>query len=142
MARIIGVAALVGLFTALASADAARAQKSIVPQSQSASTPLADVLAVAKPYPNLRQEVRLARIASGGRDAAAACTARRLGPEWLLLAGRTIGPYRCRIGNRTLDITTAVTYFDASKHKIAADAPQVMSKAKSLIESRLVWRWL
>ncbi len=142
MARIISVTALIGLVTALASATVAHAQKAFVPQSQSASAPLADVLAVAKPYPNLRQEVRLARIASGGRDAAAACTARRLGPEWSLLAGQTIGPYRCRIGDRTLDITTTVTFFDASKHKIAADAPEIMNKAKSLIETRLVWRWL
>ena len=126
----------------LTTANVAYAQKTVVPQAQSSTVPLADVLTIAKPYPNLRQEIRLARIASTAPAAAAPCTARRLGPEWSLLAGRTIGPYRCRIGERVLDVTTAVTFFDASKHKIANDAPQVTAKAKTLVESRLVWRWL
>jgi hypothetical protein len=142
VARTNGVKVLLGLCASLAASNAAQAQKTVVPQAQSSTVPLTDVLAIAKPYPNLRQEIRLARIANTAPPAAAPCTARRLGPEWSLLAGRTIGPYRCRIGDRMLDITTAVTFFDASQHKIASDAPQVMSKAKTLMESRLVWRWL
>ncbi len=143
MARAISLKRVLSIsLAALATANVAYAQKTVVPQAQSSTVPLADVLTIAKPYPNLRQEIRLARIASPAPAAAQPCTARRLGPEWALLAGRTIGPYRCRIGERVLDITTAVTFFDASKHKIASDAPQVTSKAKTLLESRLVWRWL
>ncbi len=123
-------------------APLAHAQKSVVPQTQLETVALIDVLALAKPYPNLRQEIRLARIAAGGPSSAGTCTARRLGADWRLLAGRVVGPYRCRIGTRTLDIGTVITFFDAANHKIAADAPQSTTKAKTLTESRLVWRWL
>lgn len=120
----------------------AHAQKTIVPQAQSDTVALADVVALAKPYPNLRQEIRLARIAGGDANSASTCSGRRLGPEWKVLAGRVVGPYRCRIGARMLDITTSITFFDGAKHKIAAEAPTVTVKAKTLTESRLVWRWL
>jgi hypothetical protein len=120
----------------------AQAQKAVAPAAQSATVPLANLLALAKPYPNLRQEIRLARIATNTKPEAAACTARRLGTEWAFLAGQTLGPYRCKLGARMLDVTTATTFFDGAKHKLARDAQNLPSKAKSLTETRLVWRWL
>jgi hypothetical protein len=120
----------------------AHAQKTVVPQSQSATVPLAKVLELAKPYPNLRQEIRLARIATNTKPEAAICTARRLGTEWAFLAGQTLGPYRCKLGTRAIDIATTATFFDGAKHKLPPDAPNLASKAKSVTEARLVWRWL
>jgi hypothetical protein len=123
-------------------AQPAQAQKTVAPAVLSAVVPLANVLALAKPYPNLRQEIRLARIATNTKPEAATCTARRLGSEWAYLAGQSVGPYRCKLGTRMIDVTTRATFFDGAKHKIAADAPQLTSKAKSVTETRLVWRWL
>jgi hypothetical protein len=100
------------------------------------------VLALAKPYPNLRQEIRLARIATNTKPEAASCTARRLGKEWSFLFGQSVGPYRCRIGTRMLDVSTTAAFYDGAKHKLAPSAPNLASKAKSVSETRLVWRWL
>jgi hypothetical protein len=125
----------------LALVQTASAQKVEVPQVAGEAVPLADVMTLARPYPNLRQEIRLALISAGDAKAAAACVATRLGPEWTALKGRAVGPYRCRIGSRALDIKTAATYFDAAKHKIVSGDERLKHKAVRVLETRLVWRW-
>jgi hypothetical protein len=135
-------AALLLVFAMGFAAQPAQAQKTVAPAVQSATVPLANVVALAKPYPNLRQEIRLARIATNTKPEGATCSARRLGTEWAFLAGQAIGPYRCKLGTRMLDVTTATTFFDGAKHKLARDAANLPSKAKSVTETRLVWRWL
>jgi hypothetical protein len=120
----------------------ARAQKVEVPRAPAEAVPLGDVMTLARPYPNLRQEIKLALIAAGDSKTVAGCAAARLGPEWTTLKGRAVGPYHCRIGNRTLDIKTSATYFDAAKHKIAPSDQRLTHKAVRLLETRLVWTWL
>jgi hypothetical protein len=142
LARSNSLNAAVLFFAAACAAQPALAQKTIAPDAQSATVPLTAVLALAKPYPNLRQEIRLARIAGNTKTETATCSARRLGTEWAFLAGQAIGPYRCKLGVRSLDVTTTTTFFDGAKHKLPHDAANLPSKAKSVTETRLVWRWL
>ena len=103
--------------------------------------PLAAVLALAQPYPNLRQEVRLALIETGANKNTATCIAGQLGDEWVALKTRAVGPYRCKLGKRTLVIKTATTFFDAAGHKIAADDAKLPARAARVAEARLVWSW-
>jgi hypothetical protein len=125
----------------LSGALSVSAEKGGVIEARSGAVPFGDVLALAGPYPNLRQEIRLARIAAGGAAAQITCTGRRLGGDWSALTGRAIGPYRCRFGTRTLDIETRVIFYDGARHKLTPDRPGLVKQAKSLAENRLVWRW-
>ena len=131
------VGGVVGAFALAVPALAQRAG----PSGVQMKVPLADVITLAQPYPNLRQEVRLALIETGASKSATTCVSEQLGDEWLGLKGRAVGPYRCKLGKRTLVIKTVATYFDGAGHKIAADDAKMAARAARLVEARLVWAW-
>lgn len=106
-----------------------------------ANVPLADVMALARPYPNLQQEIRLALITAGVNRNAVTCSADRLDDSWALLRARAVGPYRCKLGGRGLQITTAISFFDAAGHKLSTRDPSLHARAVRVAETRLAWSW-
>ena len=111
------------------------------PVASIAVVPLADVLALAKPYPNLLFEIRAELVRAGLKRDAVTCTAPRFASDWTQLRGGRHAPYACRVGPRTLTIGARRTVFDGNGHKLAADDPSTRRKAARLVESGLTWRW-
>ena len=108
---------------------------------QAGSLPLADVLAVAKPYPNLTQEVRLELVRAGARKEAIVCSGRRFDADWPGLAGARSAPYDCRIGRRMLTVSARQTFYDANGHRLGSDDPLLRKRAVRVTETGLQWRW-
>ncbi len=103
--------------------------------------PLAEVLEVAKPYPNLTTQVRLRLIASNTTKEKVTCTAQRFANSWTGLGGARLAPYVCPIGKRTLTITAEPTYYDKAGYKLKPNDPALSTKAVKVAESRLKWSW-
>jgi hypothetical protein len=131
------LALMMGLF---AGAIPAFAQK-VAPIEGGGSLPLGDVLRVAKPYPNLINEVRLALLKAGLKRDHVTCSGQRLSTAWTHLGGQRVAPYECRIGDRSLVVRAVANYFDRNGHKLAGDDPGVAAKATRLAEARLTWQW-
>ena len=102
--------------------------------------PLADVLALAKGYPNLVQQVRLELVRAGVKREAVTCQARRLPSTFGKLGGTSVAPYRCGIGKRTLEITARQTFYDANGHKLA-DGAAIAARAVRVAQTNLAWGW-
>jgi hypothetical protein len=109
--------------------------------TQGGSLPLADVLEIAKPYPNLQTQVKLRLIATGLARDKVICTGQRLANAWVHLSAARIGPYACTFGRRTLTIRTEPTYFDRAGYKLKPDDPALAAKATRIAEARLTWSW-
>ena len=105
------------------------------------SLPLADVLDVVKPYPNLVVQVRLQLVRANVSRDKVVCSGRRLGNDWPVLGGARVAPYECPIGKRTLMITATQTYFDRNGHKLRTSDPELPRKAAKVKESGVTWRW-
>lgn len=105
------------------------------------SLPLADVLEVAKPYPNLILQVRLQLVRANLKRDQVVCAARRFGPEWPALGGGRLAPYECAIGKRTLVVTATQIYFDRNGRKVSASDADLARKAARLKENGLTWSW-
>lgn len=130
-----------GLAVLARAATLATASTFAVMAGEIARVPLARVLDIAKPYPNLLLEVRLALVRAGATRDGVACQAQELGREWVKLAGQAIGPYACKIGTRTLVITTSPLFATAGGHKIAQRDRDLPAKAARVTEKRLAWHW-
>ncbi len=105
------------------------------------SVPLADVLEVAKPYPNLVLQVRLQLVRANVKREQVVCSGARYSPTWANLGGARLAPYECKIGRRTLVVDAAQNYFDRNGRKVKIDDPDVMRKAAKVTEKGLTWRW-
>lgn len=132
--RFLAIAAIIG---AVATPVAAQPSS----PGQGGSIPLADVLAVARPYPNLTTQVRLRLIGSNTTKEKVTCTAQRFSNTWPALGGARLAPYVCPIGKRTLTITAEPTYYDKAGYKLKVTDPALASKAVKVVESRLKWSW-
>ena len=119
----------------------ALAQKAGTPIGQGGSIPLADVLALAKPYPNLVTQVKLRLLASGLKTDQVTCNAQRLPNSWVALGATRAAPYVCAFGKRTLTITAEPTYYDKAGYRLKASDPALAGKAVKVVESRLKWSW-
>jgi hypothetical protein len=108
---------------------------------QGGSIPLDEVLAVAKPYPNLTTQVRLRLIASNTSKDKVTCSAQRFANTWTGLGGARLAPYVCPIGKRTLTITAEPTYYDKAGYKLKSNDIALAVKAAKVVESRLKWSW-
>ena len=106
-----------------------------------ASVPLANVLAIAKPYPNLLLEIRLQLAAADLKRDQVTCVAERLGTEWAQLSGASRGPYTCRIGKRQLSVATVATYFDKAGYRVKPSDTALPTRAAKITEARLTWKW-
>lgn len=69
------------------------------------------------------------------------CTANRLGRQWENLGGERIGPYRCNVGGRTLEITTTPTFLDKQGKVLPLSAPELMKNAARVKEHSFVGKW-
>ena len=103
--------------------------------------PLTDVLAIAKPYPNLVNQIRLELVRAGATMDKIVCTGRLLPADWPALGGKRIAPYDCAIGRRTLHVTAQAQYYDRNGHRLEPGAPGLSAKAAKVVETRLTWRW-
>jgi hypothetical protein len=139
-ARSVGLSVVV-LLTAALLAPSVVLDQNTVPAGVAAKVPLADVLALAEPYPNLRQEIRLALISAGQSRDGVMCAAIRIGEGWTALKPRAIGPYVCPIGNRAVTIRTQATFFDVAGHKLPPQDATLATKAARVTEARLAWTW-
>jgi hypothetical protein len=106
-----------------------------------ASLALTEVLDVAKPYPNLVLQVRLQLVRANLKREQVKCSGGRFSPQWTNLGGAHLAPYQCPIGKRTLVISAAQTFFDRSGRKLRSDDPQLFSKAATVKENGLTWKW-
>jgi hypothetical protein len=66
------------------------------------------------------------------------CSANRLGRQWTNLGGERIGPYQCKIGDRTLEITATPTFLDKNGNVLQLKEPALVKKATSLKEQDFV----
>ena len=123
------------LLLACGMTDPARAQDETVPVR------LTEVLTMARAYPNLVQQVRLELVAAGLKREDVTCRARRLAAQYGKLAGVGVAPYWCKIGRRTLEVTSRLTFHDANGHKLNGDDPAAAARAVRLTQSNLAWRW-
>lgn len=105
------------------------------------SLPLAEVMELAKPYPNLVLEVRLQLVRANLKREQVVCSGARFGNDWTGLGGGRLAPYACTIGKRTLAITANQSYFDRNGRKVKADDPDLPRKAAKVKETGLKWRW-
>jgi hypothetical protein len=103
--------------------------------------PLQEVLALAKPYPNLQFEVKAELLRAGVKKEDVGCTGQNFPPEWSRLAGVRHGPYACRIGKRTLIVAARETFYDVNGHKLAPDTSEARVRAAKVVETGLKWRW-
>jgi hypothetical protein len=129
------------LFCMTLAASAAQAKVATPGLAEGGNLPLADILDIAKPYPNLTLQVRLQLVRANLRRDQVACTGSRFGNEWTNLGGARLAPYACPIGKRTLAITANQIYFDKNGRKVSAGDPDLMKKAAKVKENGLVWRW-
>ena len=130
------IRAVVALGFALASSWA-----SPLAAQPSAGLPLTDVLALARPYPNLLFEVRAELVRAGLRKEDIVCSGRGFTTDWPQLRAARRAPYACRIGRRTLVVTARQTYLDANGHRLAAEDAATMKRAVRVVEAGLAWRW-
>lgn len=107
---------------------------------QSARVPLAEVLALARDYPNLYLQVRLQLVRANLKRDDVSCAARSLPASLGKLAGTAVAPYSCTIGKRTVEITARQTFYDANGHKLGSAAAS-MAKAVRVAQANLTWRW-
>ncbi len=121
--------------------SAARAREPAAVVAGAGSIPLTGVIEMAKPYPNLVLQVRLQLVRANLKREQVTCTAARFGSQWQNLGGKSLGPYQCPIGKRTLAITSLHTFLDRNGRKVRADDPQVTAKAAVIRESGLTWNW-
>jgi hypothetical protein len=119
----------------------AHAQKPTPAGVQGGSLPLGDVMAVAKPYPNLLLQVRLELVRANLKRDTVTCAAGRYDNRWLQLGATRLAPYECRIGQRTLVITASQTYYDRNGKRLAPADAATPAKAAKVRESGLKWSW-
>ena len=119
------------------SSPSALAQKTALPLGQGGSIALADVLVVAKPYPNLVTQVKLRLLASALKADQVTCSAQRFPNTWTALGGARTAPYVCPFGKRTLSITAEATYYDKAGYRLKANDPALADKAVKLVENRI-----
>lgn len=105
------------------------------------SLPLGDVVAIAKPYPNLVLQIRLQLVRAGTSADKVVCTGRRYSNMWTALGGAKAAPYECQIGRRTLAVSANQTYFDRNGHRLNESDPDLPRKAVRVQERALSWRW-
>jgi hypothetical protein len=109
--------------------------------TQGGSLPLEQVLAVAKPYPNLLLQVRLELVRANLKRDAVSCGAGRYDARWATLSGNRLAPYECKIGKRTLVITAAQTFYDRNGRRLVPTDAATPAKAATVRESGLKWSW-
>ena len=112
-----------------------------VQAQQGSALPLRDVMAIAKPYPNLVTQIRLQLVRANLKADKVVCTANRFGDQWKSLSGARSGPYTCEIGKRVLVIETQAVYRDKDGRKLMPDDPQLPAKATKVTEAGLKWVW-
>ena len=100
----------------------------------------AEVLALARDYPNLYLQVRLQLVRANLKRDDVSCAARSLPASLGKLAGTAVAPYSCTIGKRTVEITARQTFYDANGHKLGSAAAS-MAKAVRVAQANLTWRW-
>jgi hypothetical protein len=123
-------------FALLAAASATLAAPATA--RQPTDVPLEHVLALAKPYPNLVLQIRLELVRASLKRENVSCAATPAGAGNPRLAAVRIAPYRCTIGKRQLIVETTPTFLDAGGRRLkGAD----LSRAASVREERLKWRW-
>jgi hypothetical protein len=120
---------------------AALAKGPVPDQAGGGSLPLADVLEIAKPYPNLTLQVRLQLVRANVKRDQVVCTGGRFGQRWATLNGARLAPYECAIGKRTLVVTANQTFFDKNGRKLTAADPALPVKATKVKETGLAWKW-
>lgn len=132
----VALAALLVLGTAGASAKVATPGL-----SGGGSVPLAEVLDLAKPYPNLIMQVRLQLVRANLKREQVVCSGSRFGNQWTALGGARLAPYECAIGKRKLTIAANPTYYDKNGRKVKPGDPDLMRKAAKVKETGLTWQW-
>jgi hypothetical protein len=138
---LVGVLAASCIALSPALTQRAWAQRAAPLSEQGGSLPLAEVLDLAKPYPNLVTQVRLRLVASNLKKEQVTCSGQRLANTWPQLAGRRLAPYSCTIGRRTVTITADQLFYDKAGYKLKAGDPDLAVKATKVVESRLKWSW-
>jgi hypothetical protein len=105
------------------------------------SLPLAEVIDLAKPYPNLVLQVRLQLVRANLKREQVMCSGTRFGSQWTNLGGTRLAPYECAIGKRTLVVTANQTYLDRNGRKVKPEDPDIVRKAAKVRETGLTWKW-
>jgi hypothetical protein len=129
---------LAGLVVLLSGGTAACA---LAPGRASMPVPLADVIALAKPYPNLVLQIRLELVRANTTRDKVVCSADRLDGTWIKIKNARVGPYRCQIGKRNLALTTTPLFYDTRGYKLSPTSADVALKAVRVQETKLKWTW-
>lgn len=91
--------------------------------------------------PALRAQVRdqLKRAKLAREDVL--CETEALDAGFARLAGTPAGPFTCRIGPRTLAVSTTPRFKDGAGAALAPSDPDLKTKAASVRDARMTWRW-
>jgi hypothetical protein len=129
---------LVGLAICCAGTTASEA---LSPARVPAKIPLSEVIALAKPYPNLLLQIRLELVRANTTRDKVTCTSDKLDGAWLKLNAAHVGPYQCQIGKRKLAVSTTPVFYDARGYKLSPRAADVTANAARIQETKLKWTW-
>jgi hypothetical protein len=111
------------------------------PARVAAKVPLIDVTTLAKPYPNLLLQIRLELLRANLSRDKVTCTGDQMDGTWHQMKTAVIGPYQCKIGRRTLVVTTTPVFYDAKGYRLSPTAADVALKATRVQETKLKWTW-
>lgn len=103
--------------------------------------PLVSVLEAARRNALLQLRVKVRLWGQRLKAEDVMCTATALGPEWAKLAGHPIAPYTCRIGDRTLFLTSSAIYYDETGARLSPSDPELVARAGDVDQHRFRWHW-
>jgi hypothetical protein len=113
----------------------------LTPDRVAGQVPLTDVMTLANPYPNLVLEIRLQLVAANTTRDKVLCRGNLVAGAGPALLATSVGPYVCKVGQRTLTLSTTPVFYDARGYKLKPSAPDFANKAVRVQESKLKWQW-
>ena len=132
-------------FCAGAAAFAAACLLAAAPAWAPGSLGLDEVLEAVKGAPELVQQIEVELRKRDLKVSEIVCDAARHGNQWRHLGGGRAAPYECRIGDLTLRVEAARTYFDVNGRRLGqlgqARDEVLFDRAKSFRETQFRWGW-
>jgi hypothetical protein len=113
----------------------------IAPARADGTLGLDEVLVAVNTAPRLVAEIQAELNKDKLRSGDVTCLGARHGNHWTYLGGGRAAPYRCEIGQRSLQIEADRIYFDI-RGKLLGDLDKADPKrAKTFQESNFHWTW-
>jgi hypothetical protein len=113
-----------------------------VPARADGTLGLDDVLAAVGRTPKLVTEIQAELSKNNLKPENVTCLGARHGNHWTYLGGGRAAPYRCDIGQRSLNIEADRVYFDARGKSLGDVDKADPRRAKTFTEDNFRWTWI